>query len=64
MILLPSPALSHAASRVSRPLVISGLAVRSWHASGRRRYGWVAAAFMTELTSIDGWMTISPEGGP
>jgi hypothetical protein len=60
----PDTASSRAASLASKPLVISGLAVRSWHASVRRLFAWDDDSSMTWLTSTAGSMTINPEGGP
>jgi hypothetical protein len=60
----PDTASSRVACHAERPLVISGLVARSWHASVRRLFAWDDDSSMTGLTSTAGSMRLSPEGGP
>jgi len=51
-------------SPVLKLLNILALGLPSSAESDRHQFAWVAVSFTTELTSIVGLMTISPEGGP
>lgn len=53
-----------AASHALKRLNILELGPLSSCVLGRHQFAWAAALFTTELTSISGLMTISPEGGP
>ena len=61
-------ALSHyrhgAALRVHKLLNTLGLASPSSPNWGHLQFVLVVALFMTDLTSMNGLITISPEGGP
>lgn len=56
--------LRSAASVAHKLLNILALGRPFLSKSGRHRFAWAAVPYTTELTSISGLMTISPEGGP
>lgn len=60
----PCPSPRGAASRALKPLNTLALGLLCLPASAPSRFASVGAPSGTELTSTDGLMTISPEGGP
>ncbi len=60
----PCLSRSDAASIALKPLNTLALARHCSQRSGHRPFAWADVPSMTELTSISGLMTISPEGGP
>lgn len=55
--------LHDAVSRAHKLLNILELALHCFQELGLRPFAWAVALSMTELTSINGSITISPEGG-